>query len=233
MMIKLAVRAIVTDIEGTTTPLTFVNDVLFPYALAHIRDFIKKQAHQPEVEKQIAETRRLANINGDSLDAVADVLIEWIDADKKVTPLKALQGMIWEQGYRQGAFTAQIYDDAVDKLHEWHDAHIPLYIYSSGSVMAQKLLFGHTPAGDLTPLFSGYFDTTIGGKLESASYDAIAKQINIPHGEILFLSDSRAELDAANAVGFQVIQLYRDGKILADTPVGVVDFNPLVVSRVA
>ena len=118
-----------------------------------------------------------------------ELLVRWIDEDRKLTPLKALQGMIWEDGYRRGAFTGHVYPDAVRNLRAWHDAGIALYVYSSGSVQAQQLLFGHSDAGDLTPLFAGYFDTRIGNKRETASYGAIAERIGLPPGRILFLYD--------------------------------------------
>ncbi|MGZ5010802.1 MAG: acireductone synthase, partial [Methylobacter sp.] len=138
-------------------------------------------------------------------------LIQWIDEDKKATPLKSLQGLIWEAGYRQGDFKGHLYADAAAKLKAWKEKGLDLYVYSSGSVYAQKLLFGHTEYGDLTPLFSGYFDTHIGGKKEKQSYDTIAEQLDIPANQLLFLSDIKEELDAAKDAGFETIWLVRDG----------------------
>lgn len=204
-------KAILTDIEGTTTSISFVFDVLFPYARAHIAEFVCAHADEPAVKAQLAAIdvevgREL------SLDEAIEQLIAWIDADRKVTPLKALQGMIWEAGYREGAFTGHVYDDAVAKLRAWHDAGLALYVYSSGSVQAQQLLFGFSDAGDLTPLFQGYFDTQVGGKREAGSYRRIAGEIGLPAGEILFLSDITEELDAAREAGLQTCRLVRGGE---------------------
>jgi enolase-phosphatase E1 len=137
-------------------------------------------------------------------------LILWIDEDKKVTPLKSLQGLIWEAGYQKGDFKGHVYPDAVENLKAWKAKGLDLYIYSSGSVYAQKLLFSHTEYGNLTPLFSGYFDTHIGGKKEQESYCKIAKQLGIPADQILFLSDLKEELNAASKAGFKSIWLTRD-----------------------
>jgi enolase-phosphatase E1 len=206
------IRAIVTDIEGTTSSLSFVKDVLFPYARERIADFIAAHGHKPEVARELAEVSRLAGRSLSADEAVTQ-LIEWIDEDRKATPLKTLQGMIWETGFRNGDFHGHVYEDAVRQLREWHAAGIPLFIFSSGSVQAQQLLFGHTEYGDLTPLFSGYFDTRIGAKQEAAAYRAIAEHIGAPPSTILFLSDIGGELDAAREAGLQTTQVLREGVI--------------------
>ena len=144
-------------------------------------------------------------------EAVIEQLLAWIDQDSKITPLKALQGMIWEHGYRSGDFQGHVYADAARALRDWHARGIALYVYSSGSVQAQKLLFAHTGFGDLTPLFEGYFDTNVGGKLDAGSYRAIAASIGVAPAEMLFLSDVRAELDAAAAAGCRTMWLVREG----------------------
>ncbi len=203
------IKAIVTDIEGTTSSLSFVKDVLFPYARAHVADYVRQHQDEPSIKQLIADTCHEANISLNTENAIKQ-LIEWIDQDKKITPLKALQGLIWEAGYKQGDFNGHLYQDAIDNLKSWKANGISLYVYSSGSVLAQKLLFGHTDEGDLTPLFSGFFDTNIGGKKESDSYRKIAEQIGCPAHDILFLSDIKEELDAAKAAGFQTIWLTRD-----------------------
>ncbi|MDH4133813.1 MAG: acireductone synthase, partial [Gammaproteobacteria bacterium] len=156
---------------------------------------------------------------GTSLDDEAAIsqLQRWIDEDRKVTPLKALQGMIWETGYRQGDFTGHVYEDAAQNLMAWKARGLTLYVFSSGSVQAQKLLFAHTAFGDLTPLFSGYFDTTIGAKREPEAYRRIAASTGFPASEMLFLSDIREELDAARTAGMQTVWLIRDGSLPADT----------------
>ena len=182
------IKAIVTDIEGTTSSLSFVKDVLFPYARAHLPEFVRLYRGNVEVRALLDDARALAGAELDDEKLIAQ-FIDWIDHDQKITPLKSLQGLIWEAGYRQGDFKGHVYEDAARQLQAWKQAGHALYVYSSGSVHAQKLLFGHTVYGDLTPLFSGYFDTHIGGKREMASYQAIAVKIDLPAEQILFLSD--------------------------------------------
>jgi enolase-phosphatase E1 len=172
--------------------------------------FVRQHAQETAVNKELEEVRRLSGKNPNESEVV-DQLIRWIDEDKKITPLKSLQGMIWEDGYKKGAFKGHMYEDAARRLKQWKQAGIRLYVFSSGSVQAQKLLFAHTEYGDLTPLFSGYFDTIIGNKREADSYRKIAAAIGAPPGDILFLSDIREELDAARAAGMQVTWLVRDG----------------------
>ncbi|HVF35737.1 MAG TPA: acireductone synthase [Candidatus Saccharimonadia bacterium] len=202
---------ILTDIEGTTSSITFVKDVLFPYARERIAAFVRERAREPQVAAQIAATAREAGIDADDLDAVSEVLVQWIDEDRKATPLKALQGMVWQQGYESGAFVAHVYPDAYEALQRFHAEGRQLYVYSSGSVAAQRLYFAHTTCGDLTPLFSGYFDTTIGGKREAASYRRIAGEIGSAPGAIVFFSDIEAELDAAAEAGMATRLLRREG----------------------
>jgi enolase-phosphatase E1 len=196
--------AVITDIEGTTTPISFVHDVLFPYARKHLPDFLRSHAGQPDVAQQIAEIARLAP----GYDPLV-TLLGWMDEDAKIGPLKSLQGMIWEAGYADGSLKSELYPDVAPNLRRWHDAGIRLYVYSSGSVPAQKLLFRHAGEGNLEPLFSGFFDTATGPKREAGSYAAIARAIGLPPAEILFLSDVEAELDAATAAGMRGCQLVR------------------------
>jgi enolase-phosphatase E1 len=204
------IQAIVTDIEGTTSSITFVHDVLFPYAREHMRAFVCRSAQDGRVTPHINDVRMLTGRMDMTLEQVADQLIQWIDADKKITPLKALQGMIWEEGYKSGAFKGHVYSDAVANLRAWQLQGIKLYVYSSGSVYAQKLLFGYSDFADMTPLFSGYFDTTTGAKGDAESYRKIAAAIHIPAADILFLSDIEKELDAARTAGMKTIWLVRD-----------------------
>jgi enolase-phosphatase E1 len=203
------IKAIVTDIEGTTSSLSFVKDVLFPYARNHLADFVRQHLNEPPVRVLLDQANAEAGGELDD-DQVVDQLIRWIDEDRKATPLKSLQGLIWEHGYRNGDFTGHVYADAAENLRQWHDQGIRLYVYSSGSVYAQKLLFAHTDYGDLTPLFSGYFDTHIGHKQEAGSYRQIALDLALAPDEILFLSDIRQELDAAAAAGMQTCWVVRD-----------------------
>ncbi len=201
--------AIIIDIEGTVAPIAFVHTVLFPYARARLQDFV---ASHPVLEG--APTPPLETLYGQ------------MDRDEKDPVLKTNQGMIWEAGYRSGAITAEIYSDVPPALRRWARAGLRLFVYSSGSVAAQKLLFAHTPQGDLTPLFQAYFDTSVGPKRETASYRTIARGIGLPPREILFLSDIAAELDAAAAAGLQTCQLVRaqDGTKPSPDHATAVDF---------
>lgn len=205
------IRTILTDIEGTTSSIDFVHQTLFPYAKQRMREFVRTHAREPDVAAQL---REVSKAEGRELtaDESARVLEKWIDEDRKVTPLKALQGMIWGEGYAAGELKGHVYADTPEYLSRWKKAGIALYVYSSGSVEAQKLIFGHTEYGDLQPLFSGYFDTRVGGKREKASYEKIREQIGVLPSEILFLSDVGEELDAARAAGMKTCQLLRDWK---------------------
>jgi enolase-phosphatase E1 len=203
------IRAILTDIEGTTSSLSFVHDVLFPYSLARMAEFVRTHRDDAAVQVQLDAVRAASDARSEN--EVIAMLLKWIAEDRKITPLKALQGMIWESGFRNGDFKGHVYDDAAQALRAWHARGLKLYVFSSGSVHAQKLLFGFSDHGDLAALFSGFFDTTIGAKRESAAYAAIAREIGLPPGEILFLSDIVQELDAARVAGMQAIQVIREG----------------------
>ena len=222
------IRAIVTDIEGTTSSISFVHEVLFPYAAKHMGDFVRSQRHQPEVAAQLDEVARLGELDVQDVEAQIALLSQWMAEDRKITPLKALQGMIWKYGYEQGHFKGHVYPDAVDRLREWHDQGLRLYVYSSGSVQAQKLIFGYTEFGDLTPLFSGYFDTNIGGKREVESYRNILAELDLAGHEVLFLSDIQEELNAAQEAGLQVYWLVREGSLPQGAPYPAVsDFTSI------
>jgi enolase-phosphatase E1 len=195
------ITAVLLDIEGTTSSISFVADELFPYARAHLRDFVA--AHPGEVAPILAE------VPGDHPVAT---LLEWIDEDRKATPLKTLQGMIWAQGYADGTLKGHVYPDTPEALRRWHAAGISTHIYSSGSIAAQKLLFRHSREGDLTPLIFGYFDTTTGPKQEADSYARIATALALPAAAILFVSDVQREVDAARAAGMQALLIAREGR---------------------
>jgi enolase-phosphatase E1 len=203
----LAPRAVLLDIEGTTTDIAFVHKVLFPYARERIAAFVRDHAAAPEVAEAISEIR--ASEGNLSLDEIGALLIRWIGEDRKAKPLKTIQGLIWHQGYEAGVLKAHVYADVAPALRRWHGAGHALYVYSSGSVAAQKLLFANTPAGDLTPLFSGYFDTAVGAKLESDSYRKISAALKRAPDSILFLSDHAGELAAAKGAGLRALRLDR------------------------
>jgi enolase-phosphatase E1 len=201
-------RALVLDIEGTTSSLSFVKDELFPYARARLPAYVTE--HVQTLSALLDDVRRIeGNAALDTQQLIA-TLLRWIGEDRKLTPLKSLQGLIWQEGYERGELHGHVYEDAVEALRAWHAAGLKLYIYSSGSVLAQRLIFSHTEYGDLTPYFSGYFDTAIGGKLEPESYRAIAARIGLPPAAVLFLSDHSGEISAAAIAGMQVIQVCRD-----------------------
>jgi|SRR5690242_1973399 len=204
------IRAIVTDIEGTTSSIDFVRDVLFPYARKRLPAFVETHGDTPEVQHWLHEAAKEAGIIEASRQEIIEMLLRWIDEDRKSTALKALQGMIWKDGYEAGDYRAHVYPEVPARLREWRAQGLKLYVYSSGSVPAQKLFFHHSEAGDLGPLFAGYFDTQTGAKREAASYAAIAEAIDQQPAHILFLSDIEQELDAARAAGFQTGWLIRD-----------------------
>ncbi len=200
-------RLVLTDIEGTTSSISFVKDVLFPYARKALPDFVRTHGARPEVRRWLDVVGEEAGAHDDT--AIIATLQRWIDEDRKHTALKALQGLIWEAGYQSRDFRAHIYPDAAPALAAWHQAGLKLAVYSSGSVPAQKLFFGNAEAGDLLPLFSAFFDTEIGHKREAASYRRIAEALALPAAEILFLSDVVEELDAAREAGMQTCLLDR------------------------
>ncbi|HET7269366.1 MAG TPA: acireductone synthase [Oleiagrimonas sp.] len=202
-------RAIITDIEGTTSSIDFVKDVLFPYARDHLREFVRAHADDTEVRHWLDVTATEADVDRADLEALIDTLLGWIAEDRKATPLKALQGMIWADGYKSGAFRAHMYPEVAGRLRDWQARGIRLCVYSSGSVPAQKLLFGYSVAGDLTSLIDGWFDTQTGAKRETDSYRRIAAAIDEDPADCLFLSDVVEELDAAAEAGMRTIQLCR------------------------
>jgi enolase-phosphatase E1 len=212
------IRAIVTDIEGTTSSISFVKDVLFPYARERLPAYVETHADTPEMQHWLHEAAKEAGIVEAPRQEVIELLLRWIDEDRKSTALKALQGMIWKDGYEDGDFQAHVYPEVAAKLHAWRADGLHLYVYSSGSVPAQKLFFRYSEAGDLTPLFSGYFDTETGPKREQASYEKIAAAIGEQPGHILFLSDIVEELDAARAAGLHTGWLLRAPLEIPSTP---------------
>jgi enolase-phosphatase E1 len=205
--------AILTDIEGTTGSIAFVRDVLFPYAHERLPAFINDNADTPQVATLIKDAARDAGLESLNPDEATTVFLAWMEADLKVTTLKTLQGMIWESGYRDGILKGHVYDDAVAGLRRWHAAGIPIYVYSSGSISAQRMLFRFSEQGDLAALFTGYFDTTVGLKTEVESYTRICARISEDPNDTLFLTDSPAEISAAHTAGLKTVWLTRP-----DTP---------------
>jgi enolase-phosphatase E1 len=226
-VIQFTGKAILLDIEGTTSSVSFVYDVMFPYVRRHLdrylaehwndpamldaRDAIARDAGQPSFADWVAPPGlpRDEALKGQKL--VRDEVIRLMDGDVKATGLKQLQGMIWEEGFRSGELRAHVYDDVPPAIEAWRRAGIDVRIYSSGSIQAQKLFFGHTERGDLLPLFGGHYDTTTGPKRAADSYRAIAADMQVDAAEVLFLSDVVSELDAARSAGMQTGLVVRPG----------------------
>lgn len=211
------------DIEGTTTSISFVYDVLFPYARERCETYLRAHWDEPDLQSYVAQIRRDADGDADAGLAVARVpasptvedvvrsVHSQMDLDRKNGGLKALQGALWVSGYESGQIRGHVYEDVPVALKRWKAAGIPVFIYSSGSVSAQKLLFGHSEAGDLLPWIAGHFDTEIGGKREASSYTRIAEHLNTPAGQITFATDNVLEADAARQAGMNVLVLDRPG----------------------
>ncbi|MFC5525600.1 acireductone synthase [Rhodanobacter ginsengisoli] len=226
------IRAIVTDIEGTTSSISFVRDVLFPYARKRLPAFVETHGDKPELQHWLHEAAREAGLVEAPRQDIIELLLQWIDQDRKSTALKALQGMIWQEGYAAGDYRAHLYPEVAARLRDWRADGLRLYVYSSGSVPAQKLFFRYSEAGDLTPLFAGYFDTETGPKRETESYRRIADAIDEQPRHLLFLSDIVEELDAAKAAGFHTGWLIREQQPMPDAarhPV-YADFDAITLS---
>lgn len=204
------VRAVLTDIEGTTSSLSFVKDDLFPYARRALPQYVR--SHEAQLRNLLADVAATVGKPTLTTQEIIDSLLQWMDEDRKVTPLKTLQGRIWKTGYESGELQSHVYEDAAQALRRWHDLGLGLYVYSSGSIQAQQLLFAHTPYGDLTPLFRGYFDTTTGPKLESRSYETILRALQLPAATVVFLSDHEGEIQAASAAGLRTVLLAREAR---------------------
>jgi enolase-phosphatase E1 len=213
--------AILLDIEGTTTPVRFVYDVLFPYSRARFAGFLRAHGQDVQVQEEIAGLRaehardESAGRNpprwpGDDLESAAEYARWLLDHDRKVTPLKSLQGRIWEEGFASGALRGQVYPDVPPAFERWTRAGKTLAIFSSGSVLAQRLLFTHSEAGNLERFLSAHFDTTTGPKTEESSYERIAEVQGRAPSEIVFLSDVTAELDAARRGGMGTALVVRE-----------------------
>jgi enolase-phosphatase E1 len=206
------VRAILLDIEGTTTPIAFVHDVLFSYAREHVREFLAANSAAEDIAL-LREEQAIDVKEGRNPPTELAAYVEWlISLDRKSTGLKSLQGKIWRQGYVEGSLKSQVFADVAPAFARWRERGLRISIFSSGSVLAQQLLFAHTEAGDLTPFIESYFDTTVGKKGEAESYRRIADVMGLEPEEILFVSDVVAELEAASDVGMKTLLSIRPGK---------------------
>lgn len=223
------IKAIVTDIEGTTSSIDFVHQVLFPYSVAKIPQYLENHCQDPAVQQIIHNIQQEVERPDAGIDEIVTILMTWIAEDRKHTDLKALQGMVWEAGFKNSEFKGHIYADAYHNLNQWHQQGIQLYVFSSGSVKAQKLLFGHTEYGNLTKLFTNFFDTTIGQKKTVVAYRNIAQAIATNPEKILFLSDVVAELDAAKSAGYQTRLLVRgEMPSKSDRHIAVDNFDQII-----
>lgn len=222
------VKALLLDIEGTTTPLAFVSEVLFPYVRAHVRSHLDEHTASPGYAScidRLHDEHQGCRQRGETPPGWTDAphqariasaiaFVEWLmDRDRKSTPLKELQGLIWQEGYQRGALVGQVFPDVPPALRRWYDQHLPVCIYSSGSILAQKLLFRHSTAGDLTGFFHSFFDTNVGTKIDPASYRRIGQRLGLSTDAIVFLSDSPRELDAARNAGMRVRLVIRPGNL--------------------
>jgi enolase-phosphatase E1 len=207
--------AVLLDIEGTTTPIAFVHEVLFPYSRTHLNSYLKKHASSPELLRDLAllDQEHAVDVSGGKQPPpLVEPYVLWlIDQDRKSPALKSLQGKIWKQGYLDGSLKAPLFPDVLPAMHRWREQQIKIAIFSSGSVLAQKLLFQHTEAGDVTPYIMEFFDTSVGPKVESRSYEKIATQLGLLPSEILFLSDVTTELEAAGAAQLKTLLCIRPG----------------------
>ena len=230
-MIVFGGRGIVLDVEGTTSSISFVYDVLFAFARKHVADFLVQNRLDPVVQAAAvslaAETgaadATLADPEGTTRLALA--AIDLMNRDVKSTPLKTLQGLIWRSGFESGELVSHVFDDVPETLAQWADSGLDVRIYSSGSIDAQKLFFSHTCAGNLTPHLRGHYDTTTGPKREAASYRAIAADMEMEPREILFVSDVGEELDAARQAGMATALAIRPGN---REPGGLLEHESLV-----
>jgi enolase-phosphatase E1 len=215
-------RAVLLDIEGTVTPISFVHEVLFPFARNHVREFLVQHLKRPEVQTDVTalvrehaadaeRSEQTRPIDAESIDSIIDYVNWLIERDRKSPALKSLQGKIWEEGYRDGSLKAPLFDDVVPNLQRLRANNFQVAIFSSGSILAQKLLFAHTRTGDHTDLIDAYFDTGVGSKMEAGSYRRIAHELDLEAEAIVFVSDVVNELKAAREAGMKAILCVRPG----------------------
>jgi len=224
------VKAILLDIEGTTTPIAFVHDVLFSYARDHVREFLTENSAAEDIallrEEHACDAGDAPPLD-DGMESIA-AYVEWlIKLDRKSTALKSLQGKIWRQGYEDGSLKSQVFADVAPAFERWRDRGLKIGIFSSGSVLAQQLLFAHTEAGDLTRFIDSYFDTTVGKKGDAESYRKIAAVMGIEPQQILFISDVILELDAASEAGMKTLLSIRPGNAPAEQYPSIRSFDEI------
>ncbi|MFF7371587.1 acireductone synthase [Streptomyces tricolor] len=218
---RIEADAVVLDIEGTTSATGFVVDVLYPYSRSRFAALLTERAGEPEVARAMAGVRELTGEPDADAVRIEKTLNAWLDEDRKATPLKTLQGLVWSEGFARGDLVAHFYADVVPALRAWHAAGVRLYVYSSGSVAAQRAWFSSAPEGDLLPLVSGLYDTeNAGPKQEPESYRRIAAATGVPADRLLFLSDRPGELDAARAAGWRTVGVRRPGEPYYEQGVG-------------
>lgn len=224
---------VLTDIEGTTTSISFVYEVLFPYFRENISQ-LKSMMHLDEVAEAFQQTSEIIQQEDErsvtDTDELIATLLQWSLEDRKIKPLKTVQGFLWKTGYESGEILGHVFPDVPLALKEWKNEGVQMGVFSSGSVAAQKLIFGYSDHGDLTPYFSAYFDINTGGKRDAQTYQIIADKIGVSNNRILFLSDIVEELVAADEAGFQTIQLVRAGNT-ANWKSYVSDFSEIQIEK--
>lgn len=218
------ISAILCDVEGTTTDLAFVHQTLSPYARRHIANFLRQQQSQPAVKSALLSLRTEAQLPLAGLDRLIAELLHYIDIDKPSPALKQLQAMIWAEGYISGQFTGHIYEDAYEQIKRWHNAGQAVYLYSSSTIAAQELLFGHSDHGNVLPLINGHFDSSVGSKRDSSSYRSIRETLGIPAEQLLYVSATHQELDAARQDGWHTVQISRQAPDRRSTHTQVTSF---------
>lgn len=227
------IKYIITDVEGTTTSISFVHEVLFPFAKERLEDYCLKNLNSSHVQEALRLTKETleaeSNNLAPTLEESISALLHWIKIDRKHPALKMLQGHIWEEGYKSGEVKGHIYSDVLPALEKWKDQGIKLGVYSSGSIKAQHLIYEFSDKGNLRPFFSVHFDTGIGHKREVASYENIVNELKVLPAEILFLSDIKEELDAARSAGIQTVQLVRQDDVILGDHKMVKDFSQIAL----
>jgi enolase-phosphatase E1 len=224
------IRAILIDLEGVMLPMAFMTDTLIPLAAERLGSYIVEHAEDEEVEEALEETGRL--MGGYELEPAQaeSLLLRWMKQGRKATPLKIIQGLVWREAYERSPLDGALYPDVADRLAAWAAAGLRLFVYSSNSQAAQKLLLSHGSSAEVTRFFEGFFDTTLGQKIEPGSYRDICERLELPAASILVLSESEEELDAARTAGLATTRIARDGGVDSGHPVSA-DLASLNIGR--